>query len=766
MLNLSTGRLDQAKFFFQTTLKQCGPVLPALLGMAAVCYGDRDYRQAQQKYGEAIRQYPEESGAPARVGFGLACYRLGQVDRAKAAFARALAMDPECVEAMVGTALLGMAGVDEGSPAFSQETEKAIKMLSMANLLDHSNAMVQNHLANHYFWKWTPVTGTVQVAKGSRLVRASQPMPLDPNERIRIGNKFETTVLEDPSLGNDDDSYQFLISDAWKEDGVGDGDGAGGLKVWKKDYDRVTALAKGAYASTAVQEIQAESLFFLARVYHVRDEMDSAHKVYEKACKLAPDLAPARFGLAQTLVVKGQHDAAMAHLASILDKPSGTATDALALLGLLEVKSGGTKFDEGLAHVRKAIDLDPLNPRLLALEALALRQRRSTYGEALERYRGAIELTQRHRRERVPHDVYANAGVLCHETKRYDDAMAMYRLALDALDGGGLMREPTLDNAGVEGGRVREDDNDMFCGYVDSFVEAQRDPESDVSWKVTSPAGGDGSALSLRVGDRIRIADSFVSEIVEIVESEDGSSLSLVVKDAVRVAEDSEEDGDGMASHPVFVVRENQILKIPEALTIAFNIARLHEVRGRTLAAIELHKAILKRSPSYVNSSLRLACIAVDCGSLKECGEWLKIAAATAPSNPEVLTLIGNLHLSLCDWAAAQPVFDGLLAKKDSKVEAYAALSLGNICTFQGGMIPSRSFHCVGTASLTLLRARLCQSSREREAVRQALAVRSRLLQEDPGEGFSQRLRRQRARHCLGREGRDLQGEGGLQSRS
>ena len=41
MLNLSLTRLDQARFFFDTTLKHCGAVLPALLGMAAVLYGRR-----------------------------------------------------------------------------------------------------------------------------------------------------------------------------------------------------------------------------------------------------------------------------------------------------------------------------------------------------------------------------------------------------------------------------------------------------------------------------------------------------------------------------------------------------------------------------------------------------------------------------------------------------------------------------------------------------------------------------------------------------
>jgi RNA polymerase-associated protein CTR9 len=80
MLSLQANRLEQARFFFDTTLKECGKVLPALLGMAAVLYSEKNYEAAQNTYAEAIRLYPTRSGAPARVGFGLACYRLGQVN--------------------------------------------------------------------------------------------------------------------------------------------------------------------------------------------------------------------------------------------------------------------------------------------------------------------------------------------------------------------------------------------------------------------------------------------------------------------------------------------------------------------------------------------------------------------------------------------------------------------------------------------------------------------------------------------------------------
>jgi RNA polymerase-associated protein CTR9 len=124
-------------------------------------------------------------------------------------------MDHENVDAMVGAAVLDMASLDETSTEFNSLMEKAIKMMSMANLLDHSNAMVQNHLANHYFWKWTPLSGSVEVTQGSTLVKGSQPIPLDPGERIRIGPDFETYVAEDADDA-DEEGTSFQTRDAWK----------------------------------------------------------------------------------------------------------------------------------------------------------------------------------------------------------------------------------------------------------------------------------------------------------------------------------------------------------------------------------------------------------------------------------------------------------------------------------------------------------------------------------------------------------------------
>jgi tetratricopeptide (TPR) repeat protein len=148
MLNLAQNKLDQARFFFENlTLRECGETLPALIGMAAVKFLERDYAGALDLYARAMRKYPRESGSATRVGFGMACYRLGQIDRAKASFRRAHEIDPENVEALVGMAILDMGSLDPDvlSPReYRSRAESVIKMISMANLVDHTNAMVQN----------------------------------------------------------------------------------------------------------------------------------------------------------------------------------------------------------------------------------------------------------------------------------------------------------------------------------------------------------------------------------------------------------------------------------------------------------------------------------------------------------------------------------------------------------------------------------------------------------------------------------------------
>ncbi len=434
------------------------------------------------------------------------------------------------------------------------------------------------------------------------------------------------------------------------------------------------ALAKGAYQSTTVQEIQAESLFLHARVYHVKDEMDRAKYFYDRACKLAPDLTPARFGLAQTQIWDRNHDVAEGELQLVVKK-APSATDAHAALGLLMVKSGKDK-KAGFSHLRKAIDLDPSNPDLVLLEAYALQQEETNYATSLDRYQKATKLMKQQGKD-ISWIIYTNMGVLCYETKKYADAAECYEKAFKALE---VEENYEADNATLDNevDFLRHGGNHMFWKFVDSGVMAEfvSTDASGLSWHLAK------NISSLKAGDHVRVGDDFESTIVDI----DGDVIKLKQKYVTLASSNNDgndeansDSNDEKAKMKLFVKRGNDRLSNLSAVSIAFNFARLHEASDRIVAAVELHKAIVKRHPSYVNSYLRLACISRDCGSLVDCSEWLKCACAVAPGNPEVLILVGNLHLSLCDWQPAQRVFNQLLEQKIPNVDAYSMLCLGNI---------------------------------------------------------------------------------------
>ena len=392
-------------------------------------------------------------------------------------------------------------------------------------------------------------------------------------------------------------------------------------------------------------------------------------------------MSPSRFGLAQTLIGDNKHDEAAAHLRLVLGT-SSTATDALAALGLLEIKKNRK---EALNHLKKAVDLDPLNAELILLEAFALQQEDVDYAHALERYKKATVLMKKQGKE-ISHEVWTNIGVLCQETKQYDEALEYYAKALDTLEAN--QRKLTGNN---ENEREMDDDadkcviklkeNSLFWRYKETNYKLKI-PSSEIGTKkftiIANESATSEDSIMPKVGDHIRLGESFETTIVELNEDK----TEIVVNDLLTKPDngDIKEDRiDDLKEENLFVKKGNKRLRIPSAITIIFNIARLHEAAGNILAAIELHKAILKEHPSYVNSHLRLACIARDNSSILNCSEWLSSACLVAPFNEEVLSLVGNLHLSLCDWDPAQKIFTKLVNEKEGSVQAYSQLSLGNI---------------------------------------------------------------------------------------
>lgn len=63
------------------------------------------------------------------------------------AFDRALQLDPHCVGALVGSAIMELNNKTQDS------IKNGVQLLSKAYTIDSANPMVLNHLANHFFYK-------------------------------------------------------------------------------------------------------------------------------------------------------------------------------------------------------------------------------------------------------------------------------------------------------------------------------------------------------------------------------------------------------------------------------------------------------------------------------------------------------------------------------------------------------------------------------------------------------------------------------------
>ncbi|VDM34900.1 unnamed protein product [Hydatigera taeniaeformis] len=139
-------KLNQADNQLNFVLNQGSPVVQAYLGKACIAFNRQEYRNALAFYRKALRLQPNCSPS-VRLGIGHCFARLGNSQKARLAFQRALDLDVESVEALVGLAVLDL----------NEKTQESIKQgvqkLSKAYNLDPTNPMVLNHLADHFFYK-------------------------------------------------------------------------------------------------------------------------------------------------------------------------------------------------------------------------------------------------------------------------------------------------------------------------------------------------------------------------------------------------------------------------------------------------------------------------------------------------------------------------------------------------------------------------------------------------------------------------------------
>ncbi|RZF42744.1 hypothetical protein LSTR_LSTR007721 [Laodelphax striatellus] len=143
---LEGDKMEQADAQFNFVLNQSTNNIPSLLGKACIAFSKKDYRGALAFYKKALRTNPN-CPAAVRLGMGHCFMKLGNQEKARLAFERALELDSGCVGALVGLAILQL---NRQQP---DDIRTGVQMLSKAYSIDSTNPMVLNHLANHFFFK-------------------------------------------------------------------------------------------------------------------------------------------------------------------------------------------------------------------------------------------------------------------------------------------------------------------------------------------------------------------------------------------------------------------------------------------------------------------------------------------------------------------------------------------------------------------------------------------------------------------------------------
>ncbi|XP_058450145.1 RNA polymerase-associated protein CTR9 homolog [Malaya genurostris] len=143
---LEGDKMEQADAQFNFVLNQSPSNIPSLLGKACIAFNKKDYRGALAFYKKALRTNPN-CPAAVRLGMGHCFLKMNNQEKAKLAFQRALDLDPQCVGALVGLAILKL-NLHE-----PESNRLGVQMLSKAYTIDSTNPMVLNHLANHFFFK-------------------------------------------------------------------------------------------------------------------------------------------------------------------------------------------------------------------------------------------------------------------------------------------------------------------------------------------------------------------------------------------------------------------------------------------------------------------------------------------------------------------------------------------------------------------------------------------------------------------------------------
>lgn len=147
LISGESSKITQASTQFNFVLSTDQSNIPATLGKACIAFNNKNYKEALTLYRKALRDDTANCPADVWLGLGHCFYKMGNTEKAKLSFKRALRMDRKCVGALIGGAVIEL---NEKTP---DSIKEGVRMLLQAYQFDKTDPMTLNLLADHFFLK-------------------------------------------------------------------------------------------------------------------------------------------------------------------------------------------------------------------------------------------------------------------------------------------------------------------------------------------------------------------------------------------------------------------------------------------------------------------------------------------------------------------------------------------------------------------------------------------------------------------------------------
>mmetsp|Transcript_24965 Transcript_24965/g.36827 ORF Transcript_24965/g.36827 Transcript_24965/m.36827 type:complete len:1271 (-) Transcript_24965:188-4000(-) len=634
----------------------------SLLGLGCVAFTNKKYSSALNYFTKALH-HNSKCGSNVWVAIATCTFRLEQFDETRAALDRALAANPANVDALVMLALLERMESQKADKKRKAECrEIAYDLCLLAAEIDPTCSMALNHMANHCFYTWRPLSKQAEVISTNqiRVTTNSYVDSLRVRDVLQIRKAFITTV--ESIVKSDDDQLEgasyadITLETEMPHEWIGQS-----CLVESKGFSKINEVknhATKALRSTNVPGIRAESLYILGRLYHMLREFNLAFRLYEEALKIQPDMSLAAFGMGQLYIAREDFSNALEKFGEVLRAyPDDRDTQAYTIL----LKS---------IHLKESTSFDKLREVApgFAFEAdLWLSQGHTMqlkgpgeYPTALKCYEMALDCMNK--QGLVPHShVLLNMGVLYHSLGKLSVANDYMRRSLQQNAGSDTDSSKPLNPL------FRRPENDIFYSWSQELCEA------------TSERCDESSPLGCVM--RFHHSTNDNSDLSETFHVDDDILAGEVLLTVTEVHADFIKC---RCSFPFPAGRTCTLRKkIPgnnfnmDTISNCFNLARIQEDFGYYHAAREIYVELSKMHPAFLECYIRLSLMAKEIGRLDEALYWISKALQCDPESADANVVHGDLLGLMEKWEPAKKKYETICRQRHH--DARSLLSLGNL---------------------------------------------------------------------------------------